>query len=170
MIMYRNGISLIPAEELGHHMGLTVHPEDKELFYDVRTAEEPPTEAGYGTQIFEPEYNPNKTFEHFDIPLEFKLHLADKIASEDELLDLLKDEEEKDGDALLCFNHGVIRGEFKPHTGHVVVFDRIVDGEVQVVDVSPNQPKWRTVKVNLLFEAIKCHADNSVGIWYFNKK
>lgn len=170
MIMYRNNIPLVPAEELGYHMGLTVAPENKHLFYNVRSSENPPSEAGYGTQIFEPEYDPNKTFEHFDIPLKFRLLLASKISDEAELLKLLTEIEEKDGDALLCFNHGVIKGEFKPYTGHVVVFDRAVDGEVQIVDASPKQPKWRKVKVELLFEAIKRHADNSGGIWYFDSK
>lgn len=169
MIMYRNDISLVPAEELGYHMGLTVAPENQHLFYDVRSSETPPSEAGYGTQIFEPEYNPNKTFERFGIPLKFHLLPASEIANEEQLLKLLTDIEEEDGDALLCFNHGVIKGEFKPYTGHVVVFDRVVDGEVQIVDASPSQPKWRKVKTGLLFEAIRRHADNSGGIWYFDR-
>lgn len=56
MIMYRHGIPLISAEELGYHMGLVVPPEEERLFNHVRVAKEPPTEAGFGTQIHLPEY------------------------------------------------------------------------------------------------------------------
>ncbi len=169
MIMYRNGIPLIPAEELGYHLGLTVPPEEKHLFYDVRTSEKPPSDAGYGTQIFRPEYDPNVVFDHFNIPLKYHIKLAKDIRDEDELLKLLKEIEEKDGDALLCFNHGVIRGKFEPHSGHVVVFDKVIDGQVRLVDASPNQPKWRLVELSLLFDAIKHHGNaSSGGIWYFD--
>ena len=170
MIMYRNGIPLIPAEELGYYMGLTVSPKEKHLFYNVRTSEKPPSDAGYGTQIFRSEYDPNLTFKHFNIPLKFSIKLAKQISDESELLELLKEIEDKDSDALLCFNHGVIRGKFEPHSGHVAVFDRVIDGQVRLVDASPNQPKWRLVESSLLFDAIKRHGnENSGGIWYFER-
>lgn len=168
MIMYRKGIPLIPAEELGYHLGLTVPPTDGHLFYKARTSIKPPSAAGYGTQIFNPKYNPNKVFQKLDIPLRFTITLANEIKDSEDLLHRLKQIEQNDEDALLCFNHGVIRGKFKPFSGHVAVFDRVVNGQVQLVDASPKQPKWRLVNAELLFDAIRRHGnDSSGGIWLF---
>jgi hypothetical protein len=169
MIMYRNGIPLIPAEELGYHLGLTVAPEDKQLFYKARTSPKPPA-SGYGTQIFKPEYEPNKIFKKLGIPLTFSKKLATEIDNEAALLQELTKVEAAGTDALLCFNHGVVRGKYEPYSGHVVVFDKIVDGRVRIVDASWKQPKWRLVKPSLLLEAIKRHGNqNSGGIWYFSR-
>lgn len=170
MIMYRNNISLIPAEELGYHLGLTVSPQEGHLFYKARTSATPPSAAGYGTQIFEPQYEPNKVFKQLGIPLSFKKVLADEITSKDDLLKQLHQVEDDNSDALLCFNHGVVRGEYKPYSGHVAVFDKVIDGKIQLVDASPNQPKWRLVEPDLMFEAIQKHGNkNSGGIWLFEK-
>ena len=171
MIMYRHGIPLVPAEEIGYHLGLTVPPDQADLFYNVRTSEKPPTTAGYGTQISNPDYTPNKMFEKLGIPLEFSIKLASEFADKEALLTELKAIEAEDSDALLCFNHGVIRGEYQPNSGHVVVFDRVVDGKVRIVDASWKQPKWRFVELGLLFEAIKRHDnENSGGVWHFEKR
>ena len=171
MIMYRNNISLIPAEELGYHLGLTVRPEDEPLFYRARVSPTPPSGAGYGTQIFRPEYEPNKIFKELGIPLSFSKKLAAEIETEEDLLSELRSIEESDTDALLCFNHGVIRGKYKPHSGHVVVFDKIVDGKVRIVDASWKQPKWRLIEPGLLLDAIKRHGnENSGGIWRFTHR
>lgn len=168
MIMHRNGLPLVPAEEIGYHLGLTVPPEDAGLFYKVRVSETPPVASGYGTQIQLPEYEPNRTFEALNIPLRFTEMLSSEILDENELVKLLQGIEESDGDALLCFNHGVIRGEYQPNTGHVVVFDKIVDGQVRIVDASPRNPKWKLIEPSLLFSAIQQHGDeNAGGIWYF---
>jgi hypothetical protein len=42
MVMYKLGIPLLPAEEIGYHLGLTVHPDKSYLFYNVRTSTKPP--------------------------------------------------------------------------------------------------------------------------------
>ncbi len=169
MIMYRNGIPLIPAEELGHHLGLTVDPDSEPLFYDVRVSETPPSGAGYGTQIYQPEYDPNKVFPQLGIPLEFTSRLVgESIHSEDDLMRELREIEDQDEDALLCFNHGVIRGAYEPFTGHVVVFDRVLGSGVRVVDASWRQPKWRVIDSALLFDAVRQHGpENSGGVWRF---
>jgi hypothetical protein len=167
MIMYRHGIPLIPAEELGYHLGLTVAPEDAGLFYSARTSPTPP-DSGYGTQIFKPEYEPNNIFKKLGIPLTFSIKLADAFSTEQDLLGELSDIEQSDTDALLCFNHGVVRGKYEPHSGHVVVFDKIVDGKVRIVDASWKQPKWRLIDTALLLDAIKRHGNkNSGGVWRF---
>lgn len=170
MIMYRNNLPLVPAEELGYHLGLTVPPEDERLFYRVRVSDTPPATSGYGTQISLPEYEPNKAFRELAIPLSFSEKLASQIADENELLKLLQEIEDSNGDALLCFNHGVVRDKYEANSGHVVVFDKLVDGKVQIVDASPRNPKWRLVELSLVFDAIKQHGDeNSGGIWYFRR-
>jgi hypothetical protein len=170
MIMYRNSIPLLPAEELGYHLGLTVAPEDEKLFYGARISATPPSTAGYGTQIFSPEYNPNKVFSKLGIPLSFELKLAHEFADEAALMDELEAIEQEDSDALLCFNHGVIRGKYEPNSGHVVVFDKIIDGKVRIVDASWAQPKWRLIEPSLLLDGIKRHGNkNSGGVWRFSK-
>jgi hypothetical protein len=170
MIMYRNNIPLVPAEEIGYHLGLTVPPGDEHLFYKVRIAEKPPVTSGYGTNISAPEYEPNKAFQALSVPLKFSEKLATNISSEEELLELLEEVEANDSDALLCFNHGVIRGQYERNSGHVVVFDRIINGQVRIVDASPHHPKWRFIELSILFDAIQQHGDeNSGGIWYFKQ-
>ncbi len=171
MIMYRNNIPLLPAEELGYHLGLTVSPEESPLFYRVRTAPEPPSGAGYGTQIFRPEYEPNKIFAKLGIPLKFHLKLATELPNTKTLINTLKAVEDNNTDALLCFNHGVIRGRYEANSGHVVVFDRIINDQVRVVDASPRHPKWRFIESSILLDAIKRHGnENSGGIWFFEKQ
>ncbi len=167
MIMYRNGIPLVPAEELGYHLGLTVPSEDAYLFSNVRVSDTPPP-AGYGTQIYNPAYEPNKIFRQLGIPLTLSQKFADDFTTEDDLIKELQKVEKDNTDALLCFNHGVIRGKYEPHTGHVVVFDRVVDGKVRVVDASWLHPKWRLIEPALLLNAIKRHGNaNSGGVWHF---
>jgi hypothetical protein len=167
MVMYRNNIPLIPAEELGYHLGLTIPPEVADLFYKPRISNTPPSIAGYGTQIYNPAYEPNKIFKKLGIPLFFDKKLANEIRDEQDLLSELQKVENADTDALLCFNHGVIRGEYKPNSGHVVVFDRIIDGKIRVVDASWKHPKWRLIEPSLLLDAINQHGnENSGGIWH----
>jgi hypothetical protein len=75
MVMYASGLRLVPAEELGHHLGLTVPEEDVSLFWQVRTGERPPAPAGWGTQIYRgrDEFSLNKAFRSLDIPLKANL-------------------------------------------------------------------------------------------------
>lgn len=168
MIMYRHAIPLVPSEELGFHLGLTVPPDQTNLFYKVRTSDAPPSGAGYGTQISNPDYEPNKVFQKLDIPLSFGQLFADDIVDEASLLNELSKIETADQDALLCFNHGVIKGKYEPFTGHVVVFDRSIDGKIRIVDASWKHPKWRFIEPSLLLEAIQRHGnDNAGGIWKF---
>lgn len=168
MIMHRHGIPLMPAEELGYHLGLTVPPEDAHLFYKPRVAVVPPSDAGFGTQIHFSEYEPNAVFQKIGVPLTFSPRLADDLRDKDALLGELRRIEDEDTDALLCFNHGVVKGEFELHSGHVVVFDRIINGKVRIVDASWKQPKWRLIEPSLLLDAIKLHGNkNFGGVWRF---
>jgi hypothetical protein len=171
MVMYRLGIPLLPAEEIGFHIGLTVPPDQKDLFYNVRTSDEPPAAAGYGTQISTPGFELNDAFKKLDIPLSFTMHPINAISDAAELVDVLRNIEATDADALLCFNHGYVKGEYEPFSGHVTVFDRVIDGNVRIVDASWKQPKWRFVESERLFEALRLHGEDtdSAGIWHLQQ-
>lgn len=171
MIMYKNNIPLIPAEQIGYELGLTVPPDYAKYFYKVRTSDTPPVTSGYGTQIQTPDYEPNKAFGKLNIPLSFSIKLSSSIESVDSLMAELICIEQGDTDALLCFNPGVLyRGAYQPNTGHVVVFDRIIGKKVRVIDPDAKLVKWKYVEPTILFDAMSQHGDqNSGGIWYFNK-
>lgn len=165
MIMYKNDIPLLPAEEIGYHLGLIVKPERKGFFYNVRTSEKKPP-AGYGTRIYLPEFEPNTAFKNLGIPLHLKVEPISEIEDFDELINTLSAVEANDADALLCFNHGVLIDDNEKDWGHVVVFDRIIDKKIRIIDPSPEHPKWRLVEPEKMFEAMSKHGEKrSGGVW-----
>lgn len=169
MVMYKNNITLVPAEEIGYHLGLVVHPDRAHLFYKARTAIKAPP-VGYGTQIYLPEYEPNAAFKKLGVPLVFSNISISELNSGSDLLSQLEKIETADGDALLCFNHGALIDDELKNWGHVCVFDRIIDGKIRVVDPSPEHPKWRRVDAKKMFEAMKKHGvKKSAGIWLLSK-
>jgi hypothetical protein len=169
MVMYKSGIPLLPAEEIGYHLGLIVPPAENHLFFNVRTSTEKPP-AGYGTRIYLPEFEPNEAFKNLQLPLRLTVKPITQFSSADDLLQTLREVEAQDGNALLCYNHGALVDDPSRDWGHVVVFDRIIDGDVRIVDPSPSHPKWRTVKPGKLFEAMKEHGEErSAGIWLIEK-
>lgn len=168
MVMYKNSIPLVPAEEIGYHLGLIVHPERAKLFYNVRTSEEKPP-AGYGTRIYDPEFEPNKAFKKLGVPFTLTVKPIDQFDSSKKLLDYLNQIEKENKDALLCFHHGALVDDSSRDWGHVVVFDRIVEGKIRIVDPSPDHPKWRLVTVEKMFEAMRKHGvKRSAGVWEIN--
>jgi hypothetical protein len=170
IVMHKNGIPLLPAEEIGYHLGLVVGPADAHLFYKVRVSDTPPP-AGYGTRIYDPQFEPNKAFEKLKIKLSFSIKPISEISSSDDLLNMLQEVEAQNGDALLCFNHGALVDDPSRNWGHVCVFDRVEDGKIRIIDPSPNHPKWRTVEAAKMLEAMQKHGvQRSAGIWRINKK
>jgi hypothetical protein len=170
MVMYKNDIPLIPSEEIGYHIGLIVHPDKAKYFYNVRTSTEKPP-AGYGTRIYLPEFEPNVAFKKLDIPLTLKIKAISDISSGDDLRKILEQVEVANSDALLCFNHGALVDDKDKDWGHVVVFDRVIDGKIRIVDPSPEHPKWRLVGVEKMFGAMQEHGvARSGGVWLIEKK
>jgi len=170
MVMYKNNIPLVPAEEIGYHLGLIVHPDRSGLFYNVRTSAEKPS-AGYGTRIYLPEFEPNVAFKKLKIPLSLTVRPVSEIGNPAELVMLLKKIEANNQDALLCFNHGVLVDDGDKSWGHVCVFDRVIDGEIRIIDPSPEHPKWRQVGAEKLFEAMEKHGEKrSGGVWLIRKQ
>lgn len=170
MIIYKQNIPLIPIEELGYYLGLIVSPEDKYLFYNVRVSEKPPM-VGYGTQIQESEYDPNKVFAKLDIPLAYEKIAPSKIANGNDLLKQLKNIEDNNQDAILCLDFHTLRDiKSDNNCGHVVVFDRVIDGKIRIIDPVLNQPKWQTYSPKKMFSALKIHEKFSGGIWLFTRR
>ncbi len=168
--MYKSGIPLLPAEEIGYHLGLIVHPDKARYFYNVRTATEPPT-AGYGTRIYEPEFELSTAFKNMNVPLTYSLKDIADIASTADLTKTLSAIEKDNVNALLCFNHGALVDDPNRDWGHVVVFDRIIDGQFRIIDPSPDYPKWRLVTPEKMFLAMQKHGQKktTAGVWLLNK-
>ena len=172
MIMYRNNIPLIPTEELGYYLGLTIPPKDEKLYYKPRVSETPPSDSGiYGTQIQNPNYDLNKVFTELGIPLKFDPVLASKMKSEQDLFDILSYVEKNDTDAIICFNYSVAHELPYRDGGHAVVFDKIIDGKIRIVDPWYENPKWQLLEPELLYKAIRKHGDKHFGgIWQFRRQ
>src|SRR3989344_1492589 len=169
VVMLRHSIPLIPAEEIGYHLGLVVHPDRKNLFYNVRTSETPPP-AGYGTRITEAEFEPNNAFQKLNIPLQLTIKPISQFASSKEMQDYLAFAEQESLDVLLCFNHGALLDDPTKDWGHVCVFDRLVGNEMRIVDPSPDQPKWRNVPIDKMFDAMQKHGEKkAAGLWEIKK-
>lgn len=170
MVMLKYNIPLMPAEEIGYQLGLVVHTDREHLFYNVRTAAAPPP-AGYGARIYDPEFEPNRAFERLGIPLSLSQILINEIADAENLISKLIEIEKKNQDALLCFNHGALIDDPEQNWGHVVVFDRIIDSKIRIIDPSPHHPKWRLVDAAKLLSAMQKHGEQrSAGIWLIGKE
>jgi hypothetical protein len=169
-VMYKNKIPLIPAEEIGYHLGLIVPPSESRLFFNVRTSNIKPP-AGYGTRIYMKKFDPNKAFKKLNIPLFLEMHPISLFETVDQVFTLLSEIEKRGKDILLCFNHGALIDDPNRDWGHLVLFDRIVDNQFRIIDPSPTHPKWRLVKPEKMFYAMKKHGEKptSAGLWEINK-
>ena len=169
MVMYKNNILLRPAEEIGYYLGLIVHPDRKKLFWNVRTSTEKPP-AGYGTRIYDPQFEPNTAFKNMGVPLTCKVNPITNFNSSEIIVNYLIDSEKANKDVLLCFNHGALIDDPTKNWGHVCVFDRIIDGKIRLIDPSPDQPKWKLVSVEKMFHAMQKHGEKrSAGFWEISK-
>lgn len=170
MVMYKNNIPLVPAEEIGYHLGLIVPISEARLFYNARTSENQPI-TGYGVRIYLEEFNPNKAFKKLKIPLNLKTIKISSFNTPDEVFDFLSKVEKENRDILFCFNHGALIDDPSRDWGHLVLFDRIIDNQFRIIDPSPTHPKWRLVKPEKMFSAMKKHGEKSpaAGLWEITK-
>lgn len=172
IIMYKLGLPLLSQEELGYHLGLVIPLGDKDLFWNARVSENPPSEAGYGTQIQEPEYHPNEAFKKLNIPLNFAYNLIDNFYSTEEIRSYLKNAEKNDRDIIACYRYGTLH-DTDSNDGHANVFDRYLPDtdEVRLIDPAATAPKWRIVPLKKLFKAMRAHgADKSGGFWELTRR
>lgn len=167
MIMYRHGIPLQSAEDIGYALGLTVPEDDLRLFSEgkARTGERP--SAGWGTQIYKPEFEINKVLRSLDIPLH--VDVDTDVTSPQNLRGKLQKVQDADGDALVCFDWGKL-WDRDERAGHLSVFDRLDGEDIWIVDPERNSPKHRKVSLQKLYEAIRFHGPkNSAGVWVITK-
>ena len=172
MVMYKNKIPLVPAEEIGYHLGLIVPSSEARLFYNVRASDrKPPSGVGYGTRIYLDEFNPNEAFKKLHIPLSLTVLPISSFDTADSVFNFLLKAEEKNEDILFCFNHGVLVDDPARNWGHLVLFDRIIDKQFRIIDPSPTHPKWRLVKPEKMFLAMKKHGEKptAAGLWRIKK-
>jgi len=170
MVMYRHGIPLRPAEEIGYHLGLVVAPERSKLFSHVRTSAEVPS-AGYGIQSHLPEYEPNTAFARMNIPLHFAIDPIKDISSASELLEKLRAYEKDDIDVVVAFHLGTLLDDPTLEKAyHACVVDRVEGDQIRLIDPSFYAPKWRTFTAEQLFTAMKKHVSPEYGgIWLLTK-
>ena len=121
MVMVRHGLALLPQELLGHHLGLVVAPENRDLFWNPRHSKKP--KSGWGTQIYLAAFNPNLAFRKLRLPLRLKVHLAHKFTVHS-LGVFLTQAVKQDRDLLVCFDQGSLGGA-KSGSGHVCVVDTV---------------------------------------------
>lgn len=169
MIMYKQKVPLIPSEKIGYHLGLTVHPDNRHLYYNARVSKIPPI-AGYGTQISKPKYNPSKALKKLKIPLKMEVIPANYYKNSKSLDMYLRKIELNNEDVLLCFDHAVLTGDPKKSAGHVVVFDRLKRGGIRIIDPSAIKPKWINISTSKMLNAMKKHInEKSGGVWKITK-
>lgn len=75
-------------------------------------------------------------------------------------------------DDLVCYDWGKLFNKSDNQGGHVCVFDRVSldKNELRIIDPDYNAPKWRVIKIDMLFEAMKYHGqDKSAGFWELHK-
>lgn len=169
MVMYRQGISLLPAEEIGHHLGLVAPPDRSRLFYGSV-----PTEplAGFplgGIRSHLPEYHPNAAFARLGIPLHFAVEPIAGFSSAHELLERLRALEADDGDAILPWNIGVLLDDPSQDFAHTTVFDRVIGERVRIIDPSWKAPKWSSFDAERMFAAMQRHHPDWAGIWVLSR-
>ncbi len=171
MVMLRHNIPLVPAEVIGNMMGLIVPEEGLKYFWNAKTGEKP--RAGWGTQAGKSQYGPNAVFKKLGIPLKMSWSLENTFKNIEDLYKYLKKIKNKDIDILICFDWGKLLGKEKSGQGHLCVLDKIdlEKNEVRIIDPEYDAPKWRTVKINKLYDAIKVHGkERSGGFWELSLK
>jgi hypothetical protein len=175
MVMYRLAIPLIPAEELGYYLGLTVPKEVAGFFWHMRTGKRRPSPlrpiAGYGTRVYEKNYDPNKVFKKLGIPLTMKLNSIENFKNFAAFKKYLSELSKKDFDVLMCFHHGTLADDPAKDNGHVVVLDRIYPSKGMIRFVDPKRgAKWEVVKMKKMYEAMRAHINTKTGGFWELKK
>jgi hypothetical protein len=170
MVMLRHNIPLVPAELIANLMGLIVPEEGRNYFWNARTGEKPP--AGWGTQASKPQYGPNFVFKKLGIPLKMDWALINKFKNKEQFYQYLEELANREVDILVCYDWGTLFDK-DHHGGHLCVLDKVdlKNKEVRIIDPEYDAPKWRVVKIDKLFEAMKYHGkEKSGGFWELTKK
>ena len=170
MVMLRHRIPLVSAELMGYYLRIVVPKADGKLFWNVRTTTKRP-KAGYGTQLNE-EFTANPMFQKLKIPLRMRWKLIDTFDSYNAYQKYVKKCISSGQDVLVCYDYGTLFDD-DYHGGHVCVLDRVYmkKGETRIIDPGAKEPKWRTVRIQKLYEAMKYHGrKNMGGFWEVVKR
>lgn len=163
MVLEKNGLPKLSQEAIGIELGLVVPPEYAEEFENVPVSETPVASSGFGTRIQDPDYSLEHLIEKEQWPFRLELKLASTIADEQALIDMLQAVEARDGDALICYQND-------RSTGHVTVFNRMVNNKIDIIDPSPLHDKWRSLEIGDVYQRIRDHGDANVGgIWLLER-
>lgn len=154
MIMYKNGIPLLPQESIAYQLGLAVPDDEKHLFEKTHVRET--GRQGWGLQISWKQYSLETCFEKLSIPLRVRYYMSSQIPSIEDLKETLTDLQSEDADILLSFAYEELWGQ-DGEAGHVCVFDRIEGDDVWMIDPEQNVPKFRKTTIAQLYAAMKKH-------------
>ena len=156
IVMYKQGIPLIPTELLGYYMGLIVDKKNSNLFWNVRTGKRPAT--GYGTRIYDKKYEINIVFKKLKIPIKVINHPLDEFKTKNDLITFLSKGIKKNKDFVVLLASDVLNNTDK-NNGHACVIDRIYPNKdlIRIIDPFSNVAKWRELKINKFIKAIESH-------------
>ena len=161
MVLMRKGLPLLPQEQIAYELGLIVPKLYKTDFPHAQTGKKPA--SGWGTQVQKPEYSLNNFFQKHQFLLEETYFFKVKDPTNWIPAHIRND------DVLVCFNNNVLYGG--ENAGHVSIIESLVEDNIVLIDPEQHVPKYRTVKLNTLFNAIAYHGEkNRAGFWLITSK
>ncbi|MFA5155146.1 MAG: hypothetical protein WC453_01815 [Patescibacteria group bacterium] len=156
MVMYRQGLPLLPQELLGYHLGLILDKKHKDLFWNARTGKRPAT--GFGTQMHRKEFSINAVFKKLKIPLRAAAYPINSFKNKSALISFIGHEIKTDQDLVVLLASDILNNT-KKHNGHACVIDRIYTSRniIRLVDPAATQAKWREISLDKFIKAVKSH-------------
>lgn len=172
MIMLRHGIPLISQELIGHKLELVIPKENEKYFWNPPVGE--PHLAGYGTNVgtTKENVNPDIAFKELGIPLKTTFTLIDSFKDLDDFKSYLAKLSSSDKDIILCYEWGSFSGDDIKKWGHVNILDivNLKDETLRLIDPEYLSPKWVTVSIDRLYEAMLAHGpEKGGGFWEVEK-
>jgi len=158
MILYRRNLKLLSQEEIGCDLGLIIPKEYYEILPNARRGSKPA--SGWGTQLQEERFSLNSFFEKHDYPLIYEYKPLDSF--DENLIDWLKGQLEKEEDVIVCFNARKLWGVGNDG-GHVCVVENVDGDYVNLIETNCDYPKFRKVKFSDLVESMKYHGERNLG-------
>lgn len=166
MIMLRHKINIMSSEEIGDQLGLVVPETEKRYFWNAKFGK--PHNSGYGTNINK--FPLNDFFQKNNIPM---VHTFTPISTFKDLSDLsiqIISRRSMNESILVCYDWGTLFKDDNKHWGHVCLVDQL-DKEfnlVRIIDPDPDQPKWKYIHLEDLYNAMRFHGDEKAGgLWVF---
>lgn len=165
MVLLRRELSLLSQEEIGYELGLTVPEDYYELLPNARRGEKP--SSGWGTQIQKEEFSLNTFFTKYHYPLIYQFYSPQTIKESKEWV---KQQIAADNDLIVCFNYFHLYRAGN-NGGHVCLIDSVEGDNVILVEPERDFPKYRTVKLSTLIDAMNFHGEvNLGGFWLIRDK